>query len=71
MGFWENAGKLAKDVAKDALDSARDMNEIRARLEGKSSSELQRIINDNGYFSSTTDMEKRQARAILRNRGDL
>ncbi|MGS3153150.1 hypothetical protein ACB268_20680 [Aeromonas sanarellii] len=35
MGFWESAGKLAKDVAKDALDSAKEMNETRARLEGK------------------------------------
>ncbi|MGE6287789.1 hypothetical protein [Aeromonas media] len=71
MGFWENAGKLTKDVAKNTLDSAMEMNEARARLEGKSSAELQRIINDSGYFSSTTDMEKRHARAILRNRGDL
>ena len=71
MGFWESAGKLAKDVAKDALDSAKEMNETRARLEGKSSAELKRVINDNGFFSRTTDMEKRQARAILRNRGDL
>ena len=71
MGFWESAGKLAKDVAKDALDSAKEMNETRARLEGKSSAELKTVINDNGFFSSTTDMEKRQARAILRNRGDL
>ncbi|EBV0465747.1 transposase, partial [Salmonella enterica subsp. enterica serovar Newport] len=33
MGFWDTAGKLAKEVAKDALDSAREVRAIHDRLE--------------------------------------
>ncbi|ECH9340018.1 transposase [Salmonella enterica subsp. diarizonae] len=70
MGFWDTAGKLAKEVAKDALDSAREVRAIHDRLETKSSAELKRIVTDNGIFSSATEAEKRLARKVLRDRGD-
>ncbi|EIY0670692.1 transposase [Salmonella enterica] len=70
MGFWNAAGKLAKEVAKDALDSAREVRAIHDRLESRSSAELRRIISDNGMFSSATETEKRLARTILRDRSD-
>ncbi|EAS9163889.1 transposase [Salmonella enterica] len=71
MGFWNTAGKLAKEVAKDALDSAREVKATHDRLEGKSSAELRKIITDNGMFSSATETEKRLARKVLRDRGEL
>ncbi|EAO9158217.1 transposase [Salmonella enterica] len=71
MGFWDTAGKLAKEVAKDAPDSARAVRAIHDRLETKSSAELKRIITDNGIFSSATETEKRLARKVLRDRGEL
>ena len=55
MGFWDSAGKLAKEVAKDALDSAREIRAIHDRLESRSSAELRKIITDNGIFSSATE----------------
>ncbi|EAB9908874.1 transposase [Salmonella enterica] len=71
MGFRDTAGKLAKEVAKDALDSAREVRAIHDRLETKSSAELKRIVTDNGIFSSATETEKRLARKVLRDRGEL
>ncbi|EAA8667549.1 transposase [Salmonella enterica subsp. diarizonae] len=71
MGFWDTAGKLAKEVAKDALDSAREVRTIHDRLETKSSAELKRIVTDNGIFSSATETEKRLTRKVLRDRGEL
>ncbi|EGI3980000.1 transposase [Escherichia coli] len=71
MGFCDTAGKLAKEVAKDALDSAREVSSIHDRLESGSSSELRRIISNNGMFSSATETEKRLARKFLRGRGEL
>ncbi|EBU7357716.1 transposase, partial [Salmonella enterica subsp. enterica serovar Poona] len=44
---------------------------IHDRLETKSSAELKRIITDNGIFSSATETEKRLARKVLRDRGEL
>ncbi|ECG5644036.1 transposase [Salmonella enterica subsp. enterica serovar Poona] len=70
MGFWNTAGKLAKEVAKDALSSAREVKATHDRLEGKSSAELKKITTDDGFFSSATSTEKRLARNILRDRGD-
>ncbi|MGY0147497.1 transposase [Edwardsiella tarda] len=70
MGFWDSAGKLAKDAAKDALDNVREFKALHDRLEGLSNAELMRIVNDNGFFCQASDMEKRAARAILRNRGE-
>lgn len=57
MGFWNAAGKLAKEVTKDALDSAREVRAVHNRLETKSSEELKRIVTDNGIFSSATETE--------------
>ena len=71
MGFWDSAGKLAKEGAKDALDSAREIRAIHDRLESRSSAELRKIITDNGIFSSATETEKRLARKVLRDRGEL
>ena len=71
MGFWDSAGKLAKEVAKDALDSAREIRAIHDRLESRSSAELRKIISDNGIFSSETETEKLLARKVLRDRGEL
>ncbi|MCW2480435.1 transposase [Pectobacterium aroidearum] len=71
MGFWDAAGKLAKEVAKDTLDNVREMKETHEKLDGKNSAELKKIMNDDGFFSSATDMEKRLARKILRDRGDI
>lgn len=71
MGFWDTAGKLAKEVAKDALYSAQEVRAIHDRLESRSSSELRRIISDNGMFSSATATEKRLARKVLRGRAEL
>ncbi|EEZ0446299.1 transposase [Escherichia coli] len=71
MGFWNTAGKLAKEVAKNALDSAREVRAIHDRLESRSSADLRRIICDNGMFSSATETEKRLARKVLRDRGEL
>lgn len=71
MGFWDTAGKLAKDAAKGALDSAREMKAVHDRLEDQSSTALKKIVTDNGFFSSATEMEKRLARKILRDRGDI
>ncbi|EIE6438175.1 transposase [Salmonella enterica] len=70
MGFWNTAGKLVKEVAKDVLDSAREVKATHDRLEGKSSAELKKITTDDGFFSSATSTEKRLARNILRDRGD-
>jgi hypothetical protein len=70
MGFWKAAGKLAAEVAKDALSSAREVKAIHDRTEDKSSAELRKITTDDGFFSSTTITEKRPARSILRNRDD-
>lgn len=71
MGFWNAAGKLAKEVAKDALDSAREVRAVHDRLETKSSAELKRIVTENGIFSSATETERRMARKLLRDRGEL
>ncbi|EHH6606502.1 transposase [Escherichia coli] len=71
MGFWDTAGKLAKEVAKDALCSAQEVRAIHDQLESRSSAELRRIICDNGMFSSATETEKRLARKVLRDRGEL
>ncbi|EIZ2110976.1 transposase, partial [Salmonella enterica] len=65
------AGKLAAEVAKDALSSAREVKATHDRLEGKSSAELRKIITDNGMFSRATSTEKRLARKVLRDRGEL
>lgn len=35
MGFWKAAGKLAAEVAKDALSSAREVKAIHDRLKTK------------------------------------
>ncbi|ECZ0013253.1 transposase [Salmonella enterica subsp. enterica] len=70
MEFWKTAGKLAVEVAKDALSSAREVKATHDRLEDKSSAELRKMTSDDGFFSSTTETEKRLARTILRNRGD-
>jgi hypothetical protein len=70
MGFWDTAGKLAKNVAKDALDSSREMKAIHDRLDGQSSTALKKIVADDGYFSGATEMEKRLARKTLRDRGE-
>lgn len=70
MGFWKVAGKLAAEVAKDALSSAREVKATHDRLEDKSSAELRKITTDDSFFSSATTTEKRLARTILRNRGD-
>lgn len=60
MGFWDSAGKLAKEVAKDALDSAREIRAIHDRLESRSRAEKdnhrQRYIqqrNGNGKAPGT------------------
>ncbi|WP_233607104.1 transposase [Citrobacter freundii] len=50
MGFWKTAGKLAVEVAKDALSSARELKAIHDRLEDTSSAELKKITTDNGFF---------------------
>ncbi|MGP4139102.1 hypothetical protein [Sodalis praecaptivus] len=71
MGFWNAAGKLAKEVAKGALDSAREVRVVHDRLETKSSAELKRIVTENGIFSSATETERRMARKLLRDRGEL
>ena len=34
MGFWKTAGKLAVEVAKDTLSSAREVKETHDSLEG-------------------------------------
>ncbi|HBT3065732.1 TPA: transposase [Klebsiella aerogenes] len=70
MGFWKAAGKLAAEVAKDALSSAREVKATHDSLEDKSSAELRKITTDDGFFSSANTTEKRLARTILRNRGD-
>ncbi|EPT7107706.1 transposase [Klebsiella michiganensis] len=70
MGFWKAAGKLAAEVAKDALSNAREVKATHEHLEDKSSTELRKITTDDGFFSSTTSTEKRLARNIMRNRGD-
>ncbi|EAP1708023.1 transposase [Salmonella enterica] len=70
MGFWNAAGKLAKAVAKDALDGARDMRAVHDRLETKGSEELKRIVADNGLFSSATETEIRLARKVLSDRDE-
>lgn len=57
MGFWSVTGKLLKEVAKDALNSAQEVKTLHDRLETRSSEELKRIITDNGIFSSVTEME--------------
>lgn len=71
MGFWKAAGKLATEVAKDALDSAREIKAIHNRLESRSSAELKKIITGNGMFSSATETKKRLAHKVLRDRGEL
>lgn len=70
MGFWKAAGKLVVEAAKDALSSAREVKDTHDRLEDKSSAELRKITTDNGFFSSTTETEKRLARKVLRDRGE-
>ncbi|EMU6590434.1 transposase [Escherichia coli] len=70
MGFWKTAGKLSVEVAKDTLSSAREVKETHDSLEGKSNAELRMITTDNGFFSSTTELEKRLARKVLRDRGE-
>ncbi|HEJ7912157.1 TPA: transposase [Serratia marcescens] len=70
MGFWKAAGKLAAEVAKDALSSEREVKATHDRMEDKSSAELRKITTDDGFFSSATTTEKRLARSILRNRDD-
>ncbi|WP_270421870.1 transposase [Citrobacter amalonaticus] len=70
MGFWKATGKLAVEAAKDALSSEREVKETHDRLEGKSNAELRKITTDNGFFSSTTETEKRLARKVLRDRGE-
>ncbi|EEW7307816.1 transposase [Escherichia coli] len=70
MGFWKAAGKLAVEVAKDVLSSAREVKDTHNSLEGKSNTDLRKITTDNGYFSSTTETEKRLARKVLRDRGE-
>ncbi len=70
MGFWSVTGKLLKEVAKDALNSAQEVKTLHDRLEIRSSEELKRIITDNGIFSSVTEMEKRLARKVLRDRDE-
>ncbi|EDH6464039.1 transposase [Salmonella enterica subsp. enterica serovar Newport] len=71
MGFWKTAGKLAAGVAKDALSSAREVKATHDRLESRSSAELRKIITDNSMCSSATETEKRLARKVLRDRGEL
>ncbi|EKZ2445810.1 transposase [Citrobacter freundii] len=70
MGFWKAASKLAVEAAKDALSSAREVKDTHNSLEGKSNEELRKITTDNGFFSSTTETEKRLARKVLRDRGE-
>lgn len=70
MGFWKATGKLAVEAAKDALSSAREVKETHDRLEGKSNADLRKITTDNGFFSSTTETEKRLALKVLRDRGE-
>lgn len=70
MRFWKTAGKLAVEVAKDALSSAREVKATHDRLEDKSSAELRKITTDDVFFSSATTTEKCLARTILRDRGD-
>lgn len=64
-------GNWLKEVAKDALDSAREVRVVHDRLETKSSAELKRIVTENGIFSSATETERRMARKLLRDRGEL
>ena len=70
MGFLSVTWKLLKEVSKDALKSAQDVKTLHDRLETRSSEELKRIITDNGIFSSVTEMEKRLAQKVLRDRDE-
>ena len=41
MGFWKTAGKLAVEVAKDTLSSAREVKETHDSLEAKAMQSLE------------------------------
>lgn len=69
MGFWDTAGKLAKGAANALEEKANELRAIQMRLESKRSEDLKRLIKGDGFFCAS-DVEKRVAMKILRERGD-
>ncbi len=69
MGFWDTAGKLAKGAAQALEEKGLELQAIKMRLESKSSSELEKIVKGEGFFSASR-LEKSVAMKILKDRGD-
>ncbi|WP_275075301.1 transposase [Providencia rettgeri] len=68
MSFWKKVGTLAKEGATSVLNDAVEFNNKHQQMKNQSDDELNRIIQDDGYFSRTTETEKRLARAVLKQR---
>ena len=68
MSFWKKVGALAKSGAISAFNEAVAFNDKHQKMKNQSDDELTRITQDDGYFSRTTEADKRLARAILRQR---
>lgn len=67
MSFFENFKKASKFVAESAKDTASEFKETYHRLDGKSSKQLQDIIDSEGFFGATST-EKLIAKQILAKR---
>lgn len=68
MSFWTKVGALAKSGAVSVFNEAVAFNDKQQKMKNQSDDELTRITQDDGYFSRTTEVDKRLARAILRQR---
>ncbi|WP_272671701.1 transposase [Providencia sp. PROV104] len=68
MSFWKKVGTLAKSGAVSVFNEAVAFNDRHQKMKNQSDDELTGITQDNGYFSSTTEAEKRLAKSILRQR---
>lgn len=68
MSFWKKVGTLAKSGAVSVFNDAIAFNDKHQKMKNQSDDELTRITQDDGYFSRTTEAEKRLAKSILRQR---
>ena len=69
MGFWDTAGKVAKDAAEGMIEKNKEMREILDRLNTYSDDKLISIVQDDSFFGGPSGREKSFARSILVKRG--
>lgn len=67
MGFWDSLGGVMKEAGKQMAEGAQNIQRCRNEYASYSDSKLVSIINDNGFFGSSSS-ERLAAMAVLKDR---